>query len=68
MFPFLSCKCDPLMPSEFSLPLKGKKQGAGEASAADTLLLRYIITFWATVLYSENNLGVKNWMCLLLFL
>lgn len=25
MFPFLSCKCDPVMPSEFSLPLKGKK-------------------------------------------
>lgn len=56
------------MPSEFSLPLKGKKQGAGEASATDTLLLRYIITFWATVLYSENSLGVQNWMCLLLFL
>lgn len=26
VFPFLSCKCDPVMPSEFSLLLKGKKK------------------------------------------
>lgn len=26
VFPFLSCKCDPIMPSEFSLLLKGKKK------------------------------------------
>lgn len=67
IFPFLSCKCDTVMPSEFSLPLKGKKKEQ-EKAVLPVLLLRYIITFWATVLYSENNVGVWSWMCSLLFL
>lgn len=34
ILPFLSCKCDPVMPSEFSLPFKGEKKGPGETCAA----------------------------------
>lgn len=68
VFPFLSCKCDPIMPSEFSLLLKGEKKKEQEKPVLPVLPLRYIITLWATVLYSENNVGVWSWMCSLLFL